>query len=51
MCVSYVSPGPCDEGKRAPFLDEDLKVTKRLLRDGLHSDRDSLPDQTVVMLL
>lgn len=51
MCVSYVSPGPCDEAERAPLLDEDLKVTKGLLRDGLHSDRDSLPDQTVVMLL
>lgn len=51
VCVSYVSPSPCDKGKRAPLLHEDLKVTKGLLRDGLHSDKDSLPDQTVVMLL
>ena len=49
--LNDVSPGPCDEAERAPLLDEDLKVTKGLLRDGLHSDRDSLPDQTVVMLL
>lgn len=41
VCVSYVSPGPCDEAERAPLLDEDLKVTKGLLRDGLQWQRFS----------
>lgn len=34
-----------------PLLEENLKMIKGLLRDGLHNDKDSVLDQTIIRIL